>query len=72
MELPENAGKPDVTKTPIIALTANDTNAEKQACLGSGMTEFLSKPPDMKEFVRILKGVFGDSVNEVQWSNWIN
>jgi hypothetical protein len=30
------------------------------------MTEFLSKPPDMKEFVRILKGVFGDSVNEVQ------
>jgi hypothetical protein len=29
MELPENAGKPDVTKTPIIALTANDTNAEK-------------------------------------------
>ena len=61
MEQPENAQKLDVRKTPIIALTANDTMAEREACLNSGMSEFLSKPPDMKEFVRILKGVFGDS-----------
>jgi hypothetical protein len=35
--------------------------AEREACLNSGMSEFLSKPPDMKEFVRILKEVFGDT-----------
>lgn len=62
MEKEENQSKDDVRKTPIIALTANDTNQEKQACLNAGMTEFLSKPPDMKEFVRILKEVFGEQV----------
>jgi len=62
MERDENADSYDVRKTPIIALTANDTNEERQACLNSGMTEFLSKPPDMKEFLRILKEVFGDAI----------
>ena len=60
MEKEENHSKWDVRKTPIIALTANSTNQEKQACINAGMTEFLSKPPDMKEFLRILRGVFGD------------
>lgn len=49
---------PDVRKIPIIALTANDSQEERQACLQSGMSEFLCKPPDMKEFRRILKSVF--------------
>ena len=60
MEKEENQDKPDVRKTPIIALTANDTLEERDACLNSGMSEFLSKPPDPKEFLRILKEVFGD------------
>jgi len=54
MQNPENSNGFDVRKTPIIALTANDTPEERQACLNSGMTEFLCKPPDMKEFRRIL------------------
>ncbi len=60
MDKQENQDKPDVRNTPIIALTANDTKEERDACLNSGMTEFLSKPPETKEFLRILKSVFGD------------
>lgn len=35
---------PPVSKTPIIALTANDDTQDRQACLDAGMDAFFSKP----------------------------
>lgn len=62
----------DVRKIPIIALTANDTKEERQACLQSGMSEFLCKPPDMQEFRRILKSVFGWVSYSISIHNYIS
>lgn len=61
MDKPENQKGIDVRKIPIVALTANDSQKERRACKNAGMAEFLCKPPDMQEFIRILKGVFGDN-----------
>ena len=66
MELPENQVKQfDVRLTPIVALTANFTQMDRELCLNSGMTEFLQKPFLMKDLKRILRDVFGpDQVPE--------
>jgi len=39
---------------PVIALTANAMASDKQACLDSGMDDYLSKPIEPKELTRLL------------------
>ncbi len=40
--------------TPIIAMTANDTPADRQRCLEAGMDDFLSKPASAQQLKRTL------------------
>lgn len=41
----------------IIAMTANDSRADRLACLDAGMDEFLSKPVTTEQIVRTLAAV---------------
>jgi CheY-like chemotaxis protein len=42
-------------RNPIIALTANAKESDRQHCLESGFTDFLSKPIDSHELYRMLR-----------------
>lgn len=41
--------------TPIIGLTANTFDADREKCLNRGMDEYLSKPFDINSFYKVLK-----------------
>ncbi|RKQ96787.1 hybrid sensor histidine kinase/response regulator [Maricaulis maris] len=41
-------------RLPLIALTANDSEADRKLCLGAGMDEFLTKPLDADQLADIL------------------
>ncbi len=44
----------------VVALTANNTAAEKARCFEAGMTHFLSKPPNIEQLKATIKSVFSD------------
>lgn len=44
---------------PLIALTANATEADRDACLAAGMDAFLAKPVDPEELAHVLSGLCG-------------
>ena len=51
----------DSLQTPIIALTANATTHDREACLSAGMDEFLVKPVSKKIFAECLTRYFCDA-----------
>ena len=47
---------PDMRTTPIIAMTANAMNSDRDACLAAGMVDHISKPIDLDKLIKsILK-----------------
>ncbi|MCI7323453.1 MAG: response regulator, partial [Lachnospiraceae bacterium] len=49
---------PALSGIPIIAMTANAFEEDRKAAEKSGMNDFLSKPINLEEIVRVLKEVF--------------
>ena len=39
---------------PIIAMTANNTQSDKEQCFNAGMNDFVAKPIDVKNFYNVL------------------
>jgi CheY-like chemotaxis protein len=52
-------------RVPIVAMTAQATEADRLRCLDSGMDAYLTKPVDVPELLRIIESVApgGDSMN---------
>lgn len=50
-------GRNGVKRIPVIALTANATNTEKEKCLQAGMNGYISKPFRMEELMKQIQQV---------------
>lgn len=61
---------PAMSNVPIIGMSANAFNSDRQACLQAGMTRFLAKPIDPDELYRdlffVLEGTSTDLLSDVQ------
>jgi two-component system, sensor histidine kinase len=53
------------TNVPIVALTANAVMGEREKCLTAGMDDYLSKPFEEADLVRVLAKWFGVQTNTV-------
>ena len=58
------SGKEDAARIPIIALTANAFDSDRQASLAAGMNEHLAKPADADLLYRTIKRLIGESGKE--------
>ncbi|WP_430811423.1 MULTISPECIES: response regulator [unclassified Carboxylicivirga] len=47
--------KDSKTHLPIVGLTANTYDADREKCLSTGMDEYMAKPFDLQEFFKNLK-----------------
>jgi signal transduction histidine kinase/CheY-like chemotaxis protein len=48
-------------KVPIVAMTANALEGDREKCIGGGMDDYLAKPLDPKKLTAILEKFIGDS-----------
>ena len=62
MQMPELSGTEATEKIrnigfmqPIIAMTANTTNSDKEACFNSGMNDYLTKPIEQQQLLKTLE-----------------
>lgn len=50
-----NSDNQEIRELPIIGLTANTYDADRDKCLAHGMNEYMAKPFDLQEFFKNLK-----------------
>ena len=51
----QEARRPDLTPTPIVAVTANTLAGDRERCLESGMNDYLAKPYSVRELRSVLQ-----------------
>ena len=58
------ASQSSVSETPIIALTAYASSADRERCLAAGMNEYISKPIRAESFLKLIEQQTGTSTDE--------